>query len=97
MLLIYFFNLDARHKLCDELHLPRAEDEAGGGQDRRVRALRLPRLLGLAALPGRGARRDLRDRGARRDTSRLCRGISRGKLGVSAGFIVFYVFFSPVS
>ena len=38
---------DSGHELRDELHLPRAEDEAGGGQDRRVRPLRMQGVLGL--------------------------------------------------
>ena len=38
---------DPGHELRDELHLPRAEDEAGGGQDRRVRPLRMQGVLGL--------------------------------------------------
>ena len=46
LIVIYsWIYLDPRHELRDELHLPGAEDEAGGGQDRRVRPLRLPRLL----------------------------------------------------
>ena len=36
-----FFFADPRHELCDELHLPSAEEQVGGGQDCRVRPLRM--------------------------------------------------------
>ena len=41
---------DPRHKLCDELHLPSAEEQVGGGQDRGVRPLRMSRMFRITSL-----------------------------------------------
>ena len=38
---------DQGHQLRHQLHLPRAQGEAGGGEDRGVHPLRVSRLLGL--------------------------------------------------
>ena len=33
LLLSIFFFADSRHKFCNELHLPSAEEQVGGGED----------------------------------------------------------------
>ena len=41
---------DSRHQLCHQLHLPGAQEQAGGGKDRGVCSLRMPRLFWIEAL-----------------------------------------------
>ena len=45
-----YFVADPGHKLCNELHLPSAEEQVGGGQDRGVRPLRMSRMFRITSL-----------------------------------------------
>ena len=51
---LLFFCSDTGHELCDELHLPSAESQAGGGEGGGVHPLRLPGLLRLEHIVSRG-------------------------------------------